>query len=311
MADKTDAPSPPKKPQAPPKKPGAGSAEKKPAKSFKAVSLSGSGEGEKIMLYAKSGSGKTTAAAQIEGAVFIPLDDGARKTANPVTGKPVTAVDPDSIEDWDDLREAVRQTPDYVPENGTLVIDTITRAQPLAEEWVVRNIKKENGTQAKNLEGFGFGKGYRHVLDQFRLLLTDLDTVVRSGRNVVLIGQLDQTIVANPEGTDYFCEVPKLIENKQGPVRTEVCEWCDQVWRIGYLNMEVEKESDNSRAGKVSGDVERAVFTGSALHYLAKSRPINGRKLPAIVSFETPEDDSIWLYVLKGATPPEDEEINN
>ena len=299
--------SPKSKPKAPPKKPGSSNAPKKEAKSFKAAPLSGDNEGEKVMLFAKSGSGKTTAAAQIKNAVFIPLDDGARKVVNPTTKQPVNAIDPEQIEDWDDLRAAVQQATEYVPEGGTLVIDTITRAQPLAENWVVQNVKTEKGGQAKNLEAFGFGKGYRHVLDQFRLLLTDLDKVIRSGRNVVLIGQLDQTVVANPEGADYYCEVPKLIENKMGPVRTEVCEWCDQVWRIGYLNMEVEKESSDSKVGKVSGDVERAIFTGSALHYLAKSRPINGNTLPAIVSFETPEDDSIWQYAFEGATPPEEE----
>lgn len=289
-------------PKAPPK-PAKQTEAQRETKKFAVAPLTGAGEGEKILVYAKSGTGKTTLAAQVEGAVFIPLDDGARKVANPVTGKPVSAIS--GVDTWSDLRDATQQAPTLIPKGGTLVVDTATRAQPLCEQWVVDNVKLEKGGHAKNLEAFGFGKGYRHVLEQFRCWLTDLDAVIRSGRNVILLAQLDQTVVANPEGADYYEEVPKLIENKQGPVRTEVCEWCDQIMRIGYLNREVEKESAESRVGKVQGDAERAIFTGGAQHFIAKSRPINGNRIPPIVSFENEADDSVWQYLFMGATPGE------
>lgn len=303
--DKPKAGPPARKPKALPK-PGKPAEAKRETKSFSVTPLTGQGEGEKVLAYAKSGTGKTTLAAQIEGAVFIPLDDGARKIANPITGEPVNAIP--GVESWNDLRDAVQQASTLLPKGGTLVVDTITRALPLCEQWVVDNVKLEKGGTAKNLEAFGYGKGYRHVLEQFRCLLTDLDAVIRSGRNVVLLAQLDQTVVANPEGADYYEEVPKLIENKQGPVRTEVCEWCDQIMRIGYLNREVEKESAESRVGKVQGDAERAIFTGGAMHFIAKSRPINGNRIPPIVSFENEQDDSVWQYILHGATPPEEDD---
>ena len=305
MAEKPPPKKPANKPRTPPKKPGQKpKSEKKEPKSFSVSTLTGDNEGEKVFLYGRSGFGKTTSAAQIEGSVFIPLDDGARKIANPLTGKSVEAIN--GVEDWDDLRAAVQQAPDLLPKKGTLVLDTITRAQPLAEAWVVENVSLEKGGRAKNLEAFGFGKGYRHVLDQFRCLLSDLDGVVRSGRNVVLIGQLDQAVVANPEGADYLQEVPKLIENKQGPVRTEVCEWCDQIARVGYLDTEVEKDNAESKVGKVRGSGERAIYAGGAQHFIAKSRPVKGVRIPSIVSFEDETDDSFWQYLFNGAQPPEE-----
>lgn len=277
---------------------------KRPTKSFSVGPLTGEGEGEKVLIYGQSGAGKTTLAAQVPGGVFVPIDDGARKIVNPITGDKVQAV-VEAVEYWEDLRVLVQQASSLVPEKGSLIIDTITRCQPIAEAWVVENVKLEKGGRAKNLEAFGFGKGYRHELEQIRCLLSDLDKVVRSGRNVILLAQLDQTVVPNPQGIDYYQEVPKMIENKQGPIRTEVCEWSDHVLRIGYLNMEVEKDSDKARAGKVTGDAVRAIYTGGAQHYFAKSRPLNGHRLPPVVSFAEAADDSLWQYILNGAVSEE------
>ena len=295
-------PAPKALPPKAPSKPGSKPQEKREAKTFSVAPLGGEGEGEKVLIYGKSGNGKTTLAAQIPDAVFIPLDDGARKIVSPITKKPVNALV--GVETWGDLRDAVQQARTQIPEKGSLVIDTITRAQPLAEQWVVEHTPLERGGQAKNLEAFGFGKGYRHVLDEFRLLLTDLDAIVRTGRHVVLLAQLDQSIVSNPGGADYYQDVPKLIENKQGPVRSEVCEWVDQIVRVGYLNAEFSKDHTDAKVAKVQGDAERAVYSGGAQHFLAKSRLLNqGYRLPPIISFENEADNALWQYILEGAVP--------
>lgn len=292
-------------PKAPPKakaKPNVlGKADKARApKTFGITPLCGDGDGEKILIYGRSGLGKTTLAAQVPNNVFIPLDDGARKIANPLTGNPVDAIT--GVEDFNDLRDATRQASKLLPDGGTLTIDTVTRVLPLVEAWVVENISTEKSGKAKNLEAFGYGKGYRHVLDQWRLWLTDLDHVIRSGRNVMLLGQLDQAVVPNPAGLDYYEEVPKLTENKMGPIRTETCEWVDHVIRLGLLDGEVEKDNEDARAGKITGDGERAIFTGGAQHFIAKSRPIKGHTLPPVIGFETPADNSLWQFVFEGAT---------
>lgn len=292
---------PTSKPNIPRSKPGTGT---KPTartpKTFSVEALTGAGEGEKVLLYGESGVGKTTLAGQVPNAVVIPIDDGARKIVNPLTGEPLLAIP--GVEDFDDLRDALRQAPKLVPEGGALIIDTITRMQAMIEAWVVENIPLEKGGKAKNMEAFGYGKGYRHCLDAHRLIHTDLDNLMRTGRHVILLAQLDQTTIANPGGTDYLKDVPKLVENKQGPIRTEWCEWADHVFRVGFLDQGVSKDHKEARVGKAAGETERAVFTGGAQWFQAKSRPINGYRIPAVIGFESPEDNSLWQFVLDGAT---------
>ena len=140
-----------------------------------------------------------------------------------------------------------------------------------------------------------------------RNLLTDLDPLVRQGKNIILLAQLAQISVANAGGDDYIEDGPKLQHRKDCSVRTEVCEWADHVFRIGLLNFEVEKDDAKAKAGKVtSDDGTRAIYTGGAAHFFAKSRPvIEGReapyRIPNVISFALPEDSSLWSYVFGGA----------
>lgn len=267
------------------------------SKTFSIKTWTDADEGEKITLYAKSGTGKTTLAAMSPNAVFFPLDDGGRKITNPLTGKPIQAID--GITDYQDIRDALHQD-NLFTDDCTIVFDTITKLEEIMEPYIFRHYKQKGATVTA-MRQYGWD-GPAHVLDCFRLLLTDLDAHVRKGRNVILLSQLGQITVANAEGVDYLEDGPRVSHNKQYSVRSEVCEWADHVFRLGYLNFSVAKDNDNSKAGKVQGaDATRAVFTGGAQHYIAKSRPIDGYRIPPIISFEHAGDDSLMKYLFEGA----------
>lgn len=272
-----------------------------PAKTFSIAPWDSAAEGQKIILYGKSGVGKTTLATLFPDPVFIGLDDGGRRIHNPKTGKPVNAIA--GVDTYQDTRDAIQQSLGLVPVGGTLVIDTVTRLEALAERHVLETVKTEKGGTAANLLAYGWGGGYRHLLDHIRLVLSDLDPLIRGGRNVVLLAQLAQATLSNSEGSDYSEDGPKLYHSKTVSLRTEVCEWADSVLRIGYADTRVEKENIQARAGKIVGDATRAIFSGGALWYVAKCRPINGKKLPPIVSFEHEQDDSLVQMLFNGAIP--------
>jgi hypothetical protein len=259
-------------------------------------------EGQKIVLWAKSGMGKSTLAAMAPGAVFIGVDDGGRKITDPRNGTRIRRVP--GIETFDDIRDALHQS-GLFPDKGTIVIDTITKVEPIIEPWIFANYKVKGGGTAKNMREYGWD-GPAHNLDAIRLLLTDLDQHVRQGRNVILLAQLAQVKVANAEGLDYLEDGPKLQHNNQYSARTEVCEWADHVFRIGYSDFNVVREDVKAKAGKVqAGSTVRAVYTGGAQHFIAKSRPVNGYRIPDVIPFAEPKDDSLWQYVFEGARAAE------
>lgn len=267
-------------------------------KRFDAVPWTGAGQGEKIIVYGESGEGKTTLCSMLPGAIFIGLDDGGRKIRNPKTGEPIKHIN--AIETFQDVRDALHQL-DLWPTGSSCVIDTATVLENLAEPWMFANILHEKGGHVARLEDYGFGKGYTHLFDTMRLILQDLDALVRCGVNACLICQSMAIRKANPGGTDYLYEGPKLSHpySEKTSVRLHFCEWADHVVKIGHTQQTIKDEKRNVRTnevirpGKISGDVTRAIFVHPEAHYFAKSRTIS----EPVIAFSTPNDISLWTYL--------------
>lgn len=251
------------------------------------------------MLYAANGMGKSTLASQAPNPIFFGADDGGRKIVNPKTGQPVNYIP--GVETFADLRDALHQT-HLFPVGSTVVFDTITEYDQWGIKHTCLTIKKEKGETADNLEDYGYGKGYVHQNDTIRLLLSDIDPLVRRGVNILMLAQQGQATISNLEGTDYMQDGPLLTaQPKAGAnVRATICSWCDHIFRIGYPPVDVVKANAKASKGKASGSTERVIYTQPEVYFVAKNRG-NG-KWPAVVSFATPDDDSIWKFVFEGAT---------
>lgn len=266
-------------------------------KTFSVEDWTDEGQGQKILLYAPSGMGKTTLATMAPNPIFIGLDDGGRKARNPITGAKVRAIS--GIETLNDMRDALHQA-DLWPAGSTCVIDTVTKADELGEAYTLENVKNDKNELMHSLEEYGWAKGYRYQCETMRLLLADLDPLVRRGVNVLMLAQQSQATVSNLAGTDYSQDGPMLTATpKAGPhVRGEFCAWVDYIFRIGYQDVTVTKAGPKSSKGKVSGTTDRVIFTAPQLHYIAKARPLSdGTSLAPLVSFANEQDDSLWTFL--------------
>jgi hypothetical protein len=288
---------PPKRPVAPSKKkplpPPAANSEKAPkvytpGRTFQVKKYDDDNTGEKILVYSQSGMGKTTLFALAPDPAFIPLDDGARKLVHPVTGERLNRVP--EVNSFLDLRDALHSA-SVIDNCQTIVIDTITLAQFICEPFIFETIKKaESNIEVTNLEAYGYGKGYKHLVDHMRIILADLDSIVAKGKHVGLIAQQHVTTIKNSEGDDFLQDGPDLQHNNQHSVRNMVIAWCDHVVRISYLNRVVAKK-------KAIGDTTRAINVAPGVAYVAKSRTINTIEYPDI-SFDSPTDSSFWQFLL-------------
>jgi len=262
------------------------------AKTFSIEAWDGAASGEKIILYGETGMGKTTLASMAPDPVFIGLDDGGRKLRHPKTGELLKHIP--SVETFEDVRAAISACLDF--DCQTVVIDTGTILESLAERHVLNTVSGPQGSKPSNLESYGYGKGYKHLYDAMRLPLIDCDKLIEAGKNVIVICQSINNKIANPAGDDYLCNEPRLYHSRQYSILLLWCEWADHIFRIDYQGTWVKKQDKNAAFGKVSGDTTRVVQTKEETYFKAKSRTLDD----PVISFETKDDDSLWQLLFGG-----------
>lgn len=256
-------------------------------------------EGQKIIIYADSGMGKTTLASMLPKPIFTGLDDGGRMIKNPITNESLHNISP--LETFSDFRMAVQQQ-DLFNDYETLVVDTGNILEGWALDWMLENVLggENNSNRMKNIEQYGWGKGYRHLYDTMRLPLADFDTLIRCSKNVCILCQMNQISIANAGGEDYLCDVPKL-QPKHGstPAIWGLWnEWADHVFKISNEGVVAAKDSEKAKVAKATSTGNRIIHVHAPeVHYKAKSRTIPYR-FP-VVSFSDPADDSIWKFLFE------------
>ena len=257
-------------------------------KQFTIQTWDGSKCGEKIILYAETGMGKTTLASMAPNPVFIGLDDGGRKILNPKTGEHLKVI-PD-VTDFQDVRDALNACLSLDCE--TVVIDTITELESWAETWTLKHVAGPSNSTVVNIESYGYNKGYKHLYDTMRLPLLDCDKLIQAGKNVLIVAQSTNNKVANSGGEDYICNGPQLYNGKPS-ILSLWSRWADHILRIDYASLSVKNK-------KSVGDTTRTVYTQPETYYMAKTRQLkDGSFLPPAVTFKEKDDDSIWQLLFK------------
>ena len=267
-----------------PKAPKTRAATAVPAKDFKVEAWDCAGDGKRILIYAESGMGKTTLASLAPSPVFIGVDDGGKLMINEA-GKKLRHVP--GIETFTDVRGAMQA--DIYDDDETIVLDQATYLQEWATDHVLANITNDKGAKMDSIVRYGYNKGYQHLYDTMKLVLQDADSLIRRGKNVIIIAQATPHNIANPGGEDFLREGPRLYSGKNANIEALYCEWADHIFRISYQFLAIDKK-------KATGASTRAIFVHPEPHFRAKSRTLTDPKF-AVTSFEDPTDDSIWTFL--------------
>jgi hypothetical protein len=154
---------------------------------------------------------------------------------------------------------------------GAVVIDSVSKAEELARDFVIENVPHEKGPSVviRSIEDYGWGKGYMHIYEAMLLMLQDLDAIARTGIHVLCVCHDATEKVPNPAGEDFLQWQPRLQSPpKQGKLRERVKEWCDHLFYIGW-DRYVDKE------GKATGSGTRTIYPCELPTHWAKSRVLD------------------------------------
>ncbi len=207
----------------------------------------------RVVVFGKDGVGKSTFCAAAPNAVFIAVESGLDNIDARATPTP---------EGWEDLLAYVA---DLATDErcGSIVIDSLDWAEQLCWRHVCAQ-GDEKGRKQKNIESFGYGKGYVAALAEWRVLLNELTRARSNGKNVLLIAHAERKPVKNPSGEDYDAWSIKLHQKAAGLIR----EWVDVV---GFAELDIAFVEQDGRTKGVSTG-KRVLRTQPAAGYDAKTR---------------------------------------
>ncbi len=175
----------------------------------------------KCVVYGVEGIGKTTFASHFPKPLFLDLDKGSQRME-------VDRISPASWLDLMKVLEDICQEKDLP--YSTIVIDTADMAAKMCTEYVCRI----NGDK-KNIEEFGYGKGYVVLAQEFAMILIKAEMLIEAGYNVVFLAHAMQRTITKPDDTGSYdhweMKLPGKGNNSLGGMLKE---WADLLLFADY-----------------------------------------------------------------------------
>jgi hypothetical protein len=209
----------------------------------------------RIVLHGDRGLGKTTFGASAPNPIFIPTEEGLGQLDVPAF--PL-------MTDYVDVRGAISSLLEEDHDYGTVVIDSLDWLEPLLWRYIA------DRDEQKDIEAYGYGKGYLAAADEWRDMLGDLNELrTRRKMAVILICHSEIKTHQTPDSDPYDRYQLKL-HRKAGDV---VQEWSDAIL---FASLKTHTKTTEGAFGKkVTRGIstgERVMYTEPRPAYVAKNR---------------------------------------
>jgi len=234
----------------------------------------------RVMVYGIHGVGKSTFASQAPEHLFLDFEDGLDD---------IDCTKTPHIKAFDDLLAILSSL--YTTEHKfkTVIIDSLDWLERVIWDFVCKDANK------KNIEEFGYGKGYQVALGQWRRVIAALDSLrYKKKMATILVAHSKIEKFESPETESYDRYVPRLHKLACGLVT----EWCDEIFFATYkvFTRKIEEGFGRERTQAI-GTGDRIVRTTEQPYCMAKSRA----QLPE----EFPLDWNCYMDYLKNGTGKE------
>ena len=168
----------------------------------------------RLVLFGQPKVGKTTFAAQSPNPLLIQVEDGA-------SGLRIPKIPETPCQSWDEFMQCLREVLKQDHDRETLIIDTVDKAEQLAQAEVLR--RDFDGNKDKFMH---FHKGIMIASLMMREMLYALDHIRKAkNMNIILIAHDGLLPGANALGEDFKKWAPNLSKNSWNTLR----DWADQI----------------------------------------------------------------------------------
>jgi hypothetical protein len=213
---------------------------------------------DRICVYGVGGVGKSTLATLAPNPIYVDADDGTGELdVKRVEYAPGLFVPP-TLRDFYGTIDALREEKH---DRQTLVIDTLDALEAILQTHVCK------AEQKTCMEDFGYGKGSKYALDEFRKLLAKLGELrTKRHMSILMLAHYQIRPFKNPTGEDYDRYSMKL-----DPLAAKlVYEWSDTVAFARFEDLAAKAPGKDRVRGVSTG--KRCLYTKHNAAYDAKAR---------------------------------------
>lgn len=240
-----------------------------------------------ITIHSDEGIGKSTFAANGPSPIFIPTENSLGNLDVPRF--PLA-------KSYEDVMNSVAALLAEQHPYKCAVFDTLDWFEPMLWNYLMRQQPtSDKGVAIKNIEGYGFGKGYKLALDYWNDFIAFTDRL-RFEKDMMIIYIIHSSVrkVTPPDMDSYDCYMPKLQDSDKTSAKDKIVEHSDIVmfanWRTALTD---EKLGFGNSRNRAVGAGERVVYTEARPAYSAKNR----YSLPPQIQIKDPNWQDVWTVL--------------